>query len=144
MTTFMSTVMQWVHVMAAVLVLGGIGFLLLILIPSLGVLSPEQRETITKAVAARFRWVSWSGVGLLLITGLYQVRRYYWEEPWGRAWRLLALKIALSFGLFFILLGLTLPLRWFAQMGARRRKWLLASFILGVVVVLISAYLRRG
>ena len=140
----MTTFMQWVHLMAAVVGLGGMGFLLLILIPSLGVLSAEQREALSKAVAGRFRWASWSAMTLLLISGLYNIRRYYWEEPWGRAWKFLALKILLSFVLFGIVLGLTIPFRLFEPLRARRRMWLLVAFILGVVVVLISAYLRRG
>jgi len=120
------------------------GFLLLILIPSLGVLSAEQREALAKAVASRFRWATWSAVALLLLSGIYNVSRYYWEEPWDRAWKLLALKIALSFSLFAIVLGLTIPFRLFEPLRARRRMWLLVAFILGVIVVLISAYLRRG
>jgi uncharacterized membrane protein len=140
----MSTIMQWVHLIAAVVGLGGMGFLLLILIPSLGVLSAEQREALSKAVAGRFRWASWSAMTLLLISGLYNLRRYYWEEPWDRAWKFLAFKIILSFALFAIVLGLTIPLRWFERLRARRQIWLLVAFILGVIVILISAYLRRG
>jgi uncharacterized membrane protein len=130
--------------MASVVALGGMGFLLLILIPSLGVLSTEQRDALAKAVAVRFRWASWSAMLLLLLSGLYNVRRYYWEEPWDRAWRFLALKVLLSFVLFGIVLGLTIPFKLFEPLRARRRQWLLVAFILGVVVVLISAYLRRG
>jgi len=140
----MSTLMQWLHLMAAVVGLGGMGFLLLILLPSLGILSPEQREGLSKAVAARFRWATWSAILLLILTGLYNIRRYYWEDPWDRAWKLLTLKIVLSFGLFGIVLALGLPFRFLEPMRARRKKWLLAAFIMGVVVVLISAYLRRG
>jgi uncharacterized membrane protein len=140
----MATVMQWVHLMAAVVGLGGMGFMLLILIPSLGVLGAEQREALSRAVTGRFRWATWGAVTLLLVTGLYNIRRYYWEEPWDRAWRLLTLKILLSFGLFGIVLALTIPLRWFEPLRARRQMWLLVAFILGLVVVLISAYLRRG
>ena len=58
---------QWVHLMAAVVGLGGMGFLLLILIPSLGVLRPEQRDALSKAVAGRFRWASWTAMLLLLL-----------------------------------------------------------------------------
>jgi len=140
----MATIVQWIHLMAAVIGLGGMGFLLLILIPSLGVLSAEQREALAKAVASRFRWATWSAVALLLLSGLYNVSRYYWEEPWDRAWKLLALKILLAFALFAIVLGLTIPFRLFEPLRARRRMWLRVAFILGVVVVLISAYLRRG
>jgi hypothetical protein len=57
---------------------------------------------------------------------------------------LLTFKIGLAFALFAIVLGLTLPLKIFDRMRSRRRTWLMASFTLGVLVVLISAYLRRG
>src|ERR1019366_7699063 len=83
----MSTVVQWVHLTCAVVGLGGMGFMLLILIPSLGVLSPEQREALARAVASRFRWVTWSALALLPLSGLYIVRRFYWEEAWGPAWK---------------------------------------------------------
>ena len=140
----MTTFMQWVHLMGAVSGLGGIGFLLLFLIPSLGVLSVEQRDALSKAVARRFRWATWSAVALLLLSGLYSIRHNYWEESWGRAWNLLALKILLSFVLFGIVMGLTIHFRLFEPLRARRRMWLLVAFILGVIIVLISAYLRRG
>ena len=140
----MSTIMQWVHLMAGVVGLGGMGFMLLILIPSLGVLSTEQREALSKAVAGRFRWASWSAITLLVVSGLFNIRQFYWQVPWGPAWKFLTLKIVLSFVLFGIVLGLTIPFRLFEPLRARRRMLLLVAFILGVVVVLISAYLRRG
>ena len=140
----MATFIQWVHLLAAVVTLGGIGFLLLILIPSLGTLSGEQREALSRAFAGRFRWASWSAITLLLLSGLYNVRHTYWEVPWGTAWKFLTLKIILAFALFAIVLGVTIPFRLFEPLRARRRMWLLVAFILGVVVVLISAYLRRG
>lgn len=140
----MSTLMQWVHLLAAAVGVGGMGYLLFVLIPSLGVLTPEQRETLSKPIVARFRWASWSAIALLLISGLYNVRRYYWEEPWDTAWKLLTLKIVLSFTLFLMVLALTIPLRFLKPLRARHRQWLLAAFILSVIVVLISAYLRRG
>ena len=140
----MPTFVQWVHVMAAVVGLGGMGFLLVVLMPALGVLTAEQRTALSAKVAGRFRWVSWSAILVLLISGLDNVRRYYWEEPWDRAWVFLTVKVLLSFCLFGIVLALTLPSQLFEPLKSRRRMWLLVAFLLGVVVVLISAYLRRG
>jgi len=79
---------------------------------------------------------------LLLGSGIYNVRHKYWEVPWGTAWKFLALKIVLSFALFAIVMGTTVPFRLFEPLRARQRMWLLVAFILGVIVVLISAYLR--
>jgi uncharacterized membrane protein len=140
----MPTIIQWIHVMAAIISLGGLGFMLLILLPSLGVLSAEQRDALSRSVASRFRWATWSAVTLLLLSGLYNVRRFYWEEPPGTAWNFLTLKVLLSFVLFVIVLALTIPFRLFEPLRTRRKTWLLVAFVLGIVIVLISAYLRRS
>jgi uncharacterized transporter YbjL len=79
----------------------------------------------------------------LVLSGLYNIRHFYWEAPWGAAWKLLTLKISLSFVLFAVVLGLTVPFRLFEPLLVRRRMWLIVAFVLGVIVVLISAYLRR-
>ena len=140
----MTTLMLWIHLMAAVTGIGGLAFLLLILMPSLRVLNPEQRSTLFQAVANRFRWASWSAIALLLASGIYNVRQYYWELAWGRSWSFLTLKIILSLVLFSIVLGLTIPAKVFDRLRARRQTWLIVALSMGVVVILISAYLRRG
>ena len=140
----MTTFMLWVHLTAVAVGIGGMGFFLLILLPSLRVLSTEQREALSKVVAARFRWMIWSAVVLLLISGLYNIRRYYWEEAWGKSWLFLTLKIILALALFSIVLGLTIPLKAFDRLRVRRQTWLIVAFAVGVVVILISAYLRAG
>lgn len=140
----MSTFVQWVHVSAAVLGVGGIAFLHIILLPSMRALNPDQRETLLKAVLGKFRWVSWSVILLLLISGLYNVRQYYWEVPWGRAWLLLTVKIVLAALVFAIALGLSLPLKFLNWFRARRQMWLAIALTLAMIVILISAYLRRA
>jgi uncharacterized membrane protein len=140
----MPTLFQWIHVSAAVLGVGGIGFLLLVLIPSGATLNVQQRDQLFKAVTGRFRWISWSIIVLLLGSGLYNVRQFYWEAPWGRAWKLLAVKIVLALCVFAISLCVTLPLRLFEWFRMRRKFWLGAAFTLAMIVILISAYLRRA
>lgn len=139
----MSTFVQWVHVSAAVLGVGGIAFLHIILLPSMRALNSDQRETLLKAVLGKFRWVSWSVILLLLISGLYNVRQFYWEVPWGRAWLLLTVKIVLAALVFAIALGLSLPLNFLNWFRARRQMWLSIALTLAMIVILISAYLRR-
>ncbi|HEV2351074.1 MAG TPA: hypothetical protein VG028_14630 [Terriglobia bacterium] len=140
----MSTFVQWVHVSAAVLGVGGIAFLYIILLPSVRALNPDQRDTLLKAVLGKFRWVSWAVILLLLISGLYNVRQYYWEVPWGRAWLMLTVKIAFAMLVFAIALGLSLPLKFLHWFRARRQMWLAIALTLAMIVILISAYLRRS
>jgi uncharacterized membrane protein len=140
----MPTLFQWIHLGAAVVGVGGIGFLLMVLIPSGAILEPRHRDQLFRAVTGRFRWISWSIIVLLTASGLYNVRQYYWEAPWGRAWKLLAAKVALALVVFSISLSLTLPLKPFNWFRARRKFWLTAAFTLAMIVILISAYLRRA
>jgi uncharacterized membrane protein len=140
----MPTLMQWIHVTAAVIGVGGMAFLLLILMPSLRALDPEQRGLLAKQVMNRFRWVSWSVIFLLLVSGLYSIRQYYWEMAWGKSWAILTAKIVLAFIVFLIVLALTLPLKLCDRVRARRKIWLSIAFGVALVVICISAYLRRA
>lgn len=140
----MSTFVQWIHLSAAVLGIGGIAFMHIILLPSARVLNPDQREILLKAVTGKFRWVSWSVILLLLASGLYNVRQFYWEVPWGHSWKVLTVKIVLALLLFIIVLALTLPLKFLNWFRARRQMWLAIALTLAMTVILISAYLRRS
>lgn len=140
----MSTLMQWVHVSAAVVGVGGIAFLLFLLIPSVRVLTPDQRDVLMKKVQGKFRWVSWSVILLLTGSGLFNVRAYYWELAWGRAWMFLTAKIVLAIMVFAVSLALTLPLPLFDKVRAQRQRWLSVAFTLAMIVILISTYLRRS
>lgn len=140
----MPTLVQWIHLTAAVVGVGGIGFLLVILFPSSGLLAPDQRDLLLRAVLGKFRWVSWAVIVLLLASGFYNIRRFYWDVSWGLAWKILTLKIVLALVVFGISLCLTLPLRFFDRFRARRATWLSIAFALAIVVIYISAHLRRG
>ena len=138
----MPTFVQWVHVAAAVIGVGGIGFLAFILLPSAGILNADQRDLLMRVVQRRFRWVSWSVIGLLTVSGLYNAG-LAWDVPWGTYWKFLTLKIILAFAVFAIALCLTLPLKFLERFRARRQMWLSVAFAVAMIVILISAYLRR-
>ena len=138
----MSTLVQGIHVTAAAICVGGLVFLLFVLTPSLGNPQPEQRDLWAKQVIDRFRWVLWTAIIVLLVSGLYGIREYYWEVAWGKSWELLTVKIVLAFVVFFIALALTLPLKIFNWVRAHRQVWLSIAVGLVVAVIFISAYLR--
>jgi uncharacterized membrane protein len=138
----MTSLVQWVHLVAAVVGVGGIAFLLVILLPSVQVLGDEQRNLLLKSVMGRFRWASWGAILLLLSSGLYNVRMRAWEAPWGPYWKWLTAKIVLAFCVFAIALLLTLPLQTLERFRARRKMWLSIALGVALAVILISAYLR--
>ena len=117
--------------------------LLFLLTPGFGDLEPEQRDRLIKQVLARFRWVLWPSIAVLLLSGLYNIREYYWEVAWGKSWQLLTVKIVLSCIVFLIALALTLPFKFLDWVRARRQAWLGVAVGLAVAIIFISAYLRR-
>ena len=139
----MLTFLQWIHVTAAAVAVGGMVFVLLILSPSLDVLQPEQRDPLSERIMGRFRWLIWSAILVLLASGLCTIRLYYWEVAWGKFWVFLTVKIVLALIVFLIALALTLPLKLFDRIRARASACLAIAVGLAIVVILISAYLRR-
>jgi len=138
----MTILVQWVHLIAAVTAVGGMVFMLFILMPSLRVLNEEQRAQLAKAVSGRFRWVSWGAIILLIASGIFNIRVRAWEAPWGTYWSVLTLKVVLALVVFTISLLLTLPIPGLESFRARRQRWLTIALSIAVFVILISAYLR--
>lgn len=139
----MSTLFQWIHVSAAVIGVGGLAFILIVLLPASRTLDPERQESLLQTVSSRFRWVTWSVIVLLMGSGIYNTS-LAWEAPWGKYWSWLSIKIGLAIVVFLIVLCLSIPLRVLAPFRERRTFWLRLAFVLAMVVILISAYLRRG
>jgi uncharacterized membrane protein len=139
----LSTIMQWIHVSAAVVGVGGIAFLVAILFPAMRRVEPGQREVVLRDVLTRFRWATWSVILLLIVSGIYNMS-LVWEAPWGIYWKMLTVKIALALVVFLIALCLTVPLKTLNWFRVRQEKWLAIALGLAMVVILISAYLRRG
>lgn len=94
----------WLHLLAASVWIGGMAFLALVLVPL--VRRPENRgvaAALFHRTGVRFRTVGWVCLGLLVLTGAFQlaVRGYDWGDlVSGRLWegpsgRILALKLLL-------------------------------------------------
>lgn len=93
----------WLHVLAATVWIGGMAALGLLLVP---LLRRERFRDVARpllyASALRFRWIGWGALGVLVVTGLFQVRAQgipwsagldlaFWTTAWGAAlgWKLL-------------------------------------------------------
>ena len=123
--------------------MGGYAFLLIALFPSLRILDLERRELLLRAVFERFRWVIWAVILVLFASGIYNTRSA-WEAPWGTYWKLLTIKIVLSFVFFAISICVTLPINLCNWFRARRELWFSIALGIAGAVLLISTYLRRS
>lgn len=144
---FLDGVLQWLHVLAAVLAIGGVFFLRFILCPALKKLPPEQESTkkqLLQSVSRGFKMVIHSSIAILLLTGFY---RFFKNMPLTKAWSqyqmLIGIKILFALVLFTVAIMLTLPGAQPNYFQRNRDKWLLINFVLGALIILISATLRR-
>jgi len=144
---FLDGVMHWLHVLAAVLAVGGVFFLRFVLCPALKKLPPEHegaKTHVLQSVSRVFKMVVHTSIAVLLLTGLH---RFFKILPlikgWSQYHMLVGIKILLALVLFFIAIMLTLPGQQPNYFQRNRDKWLLFNFVLGALIILLSSTLRR-
>jgi putative copper export protein len=93
----------WLHILAAVIWVGGMLFLSLIAVPILRrVESPLVRMELFREMARRFRGVVWACIGILVLTGVGNVIYYGDPTPGSPYQKVLHIKL----GLVVLLVGL--------------------------------------
>ena len=157
----------WLHILAASVWMGGMVFLVLILVPAI-------RQPRYSGIAAsfihwtglRFRWVGWICLGLLLLSGTFSLayRGFDWTNLWdGQLWqgsfgRILGVKLLLvavifvASGFHDFAIGPRATELWQQNPGSakalrlrRRAGWLgRVNLLLALVVVALGVMLVRG
>lgn len=155
----------FVHLLAMAVWLGGMGFLVLVVVPLLR--RPAHREqamALLSESGARFRAVGWVCLGLLVATGVYNAAfraggfanlasTDFWRSTFGHTLLhklLLVLLILMVSGVHDFYIGPAAVTRWQAAPGSaaaqRMRRWaslcgrltvLLALAVVGLAVVLV-------
>jgi putative copper export protein len=140
-------VLIWIHVLAAMVWIGGMAFLSLVLVPALRrVDNPALRIDFLKLVGRRFRVVAWGSILILIATGMANLALIgQWPSFQTAFGRLLVIKL--------LAVGLMLAVTAFHDVIASPRlrssvgmvKWLpRAGLVLGLVVVLCAVSLSRA
>ena len=134
----------YVHILAAMVWVGGMLFLALVVVPATRGLEPARREAVFEAVGRRFRAVGWACLALLVVTGGLNLwfRRVdpfsaaLYASPFGRVLAAKLVAVAAMAGLVAYHDVVRAGRR--AQLSAR-----LAAFV-GVIVVGLAVLLVRG
>lgn len=153
------------HVLAAMVWLGGLFFLGLVGAPVLRTLEPTLRRTIFDTLGTRFRAVGWTALGLLVVTGVANLRfrgllqwdgvlgsGAFWTSPLGKA-----LAVKLGAVVFIVVVGayhdfFLGPASSRAEVGSREaaRYRRLASIsgritaLAGLILVIAAVRVARG
>ncbi len=134
MGEILAAVMRWLHITSMLSLLGGIIYARFVMIPAAAQLSPEARGTLEEGTARRFRGIVFAAMGGLVLSGLYNYMLKPGHSPLYHA----------LFGVKLLLAGhvLSAAIMATAPHNSRRARQLFGAAMSGLVIVLISAYLK--
>jgi uncharacterized membrane protein len=142
---YVGILFRWFHILAAVTAVGGTIFMRMALLPSVSVLSDEQRKTLHEAV--RSRWVKFvmGAILFLLVSGFYNFfmkARQLPAEYKGLYHALFGTKFLMAMVIFFVASALAGRSAAFDGIRKNARFWLTLNMVLGITVVCISGVMR--
>ncbi len=143
--------MQWIHVGSVVLMIGGFFFFRVVLLP-IANRSSDPGALISSALR-RFSGIVWTALLTVLISGLYNFISFFRAaragaiDPAVSDYSLyilvLGVKLFIVFLIFTLAIFLTFPYPVFDVYQKKPAPWLNLTVILGLIVIFLSAYLRR-
>lgn len=139
----LDTLMQWLHLGGVIVGVGGVAFVRFILLRAAPALPPEQRGPFMAKVAGRFNPVLWTAIGVIALSGFYNMASSLQAGVDARYQAVLGIKVLLALVLFAIAFLITLPFPALAGIQKQRPRWLLVNLALAALIVLLSAALRR-
>jgi len=135
---------RWLHLLTAILLVGGIFSQRFALIPALAVLDEKQREELKSAYRAHWSKIVMLASSLLLLSGIVNSIRILlgYEFASDTYVLLLATKMMISLGIFWIsamLAGRSLSAR---QIQQNSKLWLNLNVALAIAVVCIAGFMK--
>jgi uncharacterized membrane protein len=151
-TEILGLVFRWLHIVAAMAVVGGLMFMRFALLPAASAWAEPQRRELQEAIRRRWAKVVMAAIGFLLVSGFYNfvVLDLSWKT-WPDAWRngpahvyqmLFDIKFILALIIFFISSALAGRSAALARFREQAKFWVTTNLILALVLVAISNQLR--
>ncbi len=138
----LAVAMRYLHIVAALLTVGGMAFILFCVTPASKLLEEELRQSFLRLVHGRFMKVLWIAIATLIVTGAYSWitlnADYRAIRPWGQM--LIGIKTMLAAIMFVIV--------WLRSIGVIGktprgvRAVLMANIHLAALVILLASVLR--
>ncbi|MDA0831772.1 MAG: hypothetical protein O2955_00835 [Planctomycetota bacterium] len=138
---------RWLHVLTAIVLVGGTIFMRFVLMPSATVLSEGEHNALREQLLSRWKKFVHAGIGLLLLTGFYNylvvMRPSHGGD--GLYHGVMGTKIILALVVFMIASGLVGRSAAFEPLRQNRKRWLAVLVAMTVIIVLMSGLLKvRG
>jgi uncharacterized membrane protein len=127
--------LRWLHISAAVTLVGGMIFSRWVLTRAAGALAPDARDVFLDRAAAIYQPLAFAAIGALLVSGIYNVLTIPGHSPLYHA--LLGVKLLLAMHVFAVAILLGRP------HNPRRARMTAGAAISGLAIIAIAAYLRH-
>jgi uncharacterized membrane protein len=128
--------MRWLHIASVATLIGGMLYGWLVMVPATAVLAIDARKALYQKTAALFRPLVFGAIAALLVSGGYTLMTNPGHNI--RYYILLGIKLLLVAHVFAV--GIVLV----TKNPEHRGRLLAGSAISGLIIILISAYLRRN
>ena len=138
-------IMRWLHVLAAIVAVGGAIFMRWVLIPSAkSTLDDATHQNLRAEVIGRWKRFVHTAILLFLVSGFYNYLEVTRHAHDGQAiyHMLFGIKFLLALAVFALAIGLTSSKGWAAGMRARSPFFLSILIALSVAVVFIAGYMK--
>jgi uncharacterized membrane protein len=135
MTEALNVLMRWMHITSVVVLVGGVLYARLVIVPAIVSLPTEQQDSLGDAMAARYRSLLYLAMLLLTGTGIYNMVMNSGRGPLYQA--LLGTKLLLVLHVFVVGLLIVKP------KNPKRARQMTGIAISGVIIIAISAVLRQ-
>ncbi|MBZ5578899.1 MAG: hypothetical protein LAP40_20250 [Acidobacteriia bacterium] len=126
---------RWLHIASVVTLIGGMLYASMVMAGAAGALTKEAADTLMERAAARFRPLVWTAVIALTLSGSYNLITTPGHSSLYRM--LIAVKLLLVLHVFAAALLAAKP------KNPRRVRQMTGAFVSGLVIILISDYLRH-
>ena len=137
-------VLRWIHILSAIILVGGTFFMRFSLSPTL----QAQDEGTRNSLLGLWRppWARWVMLtsGLLLVSGLVNAVRIIkaYQFPDAPYHALVALKLVLAFVIFWIIAVLARRSATAEKFRTQLTKWLTINVVLATITVLVAGYMK--
>jgi hypothetical protein len=131
----LSVIIRWLHISSMATLVGGLIYGRVAMTPALSLLAEDARSAFTEKATATFRTLSYFAMAGLVLSGFYNLLSTPGHTP--RYHILLGIKLLLVAHVFGVTFVMGQPAH------KRRARLMMGGLISGLVIVLISAYLRR-
>jgi hypothetical protein len=134
MGDILSPLVRWIHLTSVIALVGGIFFWRFVMDPSTKKITPEDYRELEEGAALHFRPLVWVVIAALVLSGLYN---YLAKGAHTSTYEILfGIKILLVLHVLSVTILATAP------NNTRRGRQLFGAAISGLIIVLISAFLK--